>query len=64
MLPPWPEIYRTDAERRHGSEEALAEYERLVPGYERRGYEVVLVPQAPIVDRADFLLREVGLLDH
>jgi predicted ATPase len=28
LTPPWPEIYQTDAERRHGMDAAIAEYER------------------------------------
>ena len=30
MTPPWPEIYVTDSERRHGFEAATAEYRRLM----------------------------------
>jgi predicted ATPase len=30
LTPPWPEIYVTDPERRHGLEKALAEYCRLL----------------------------------
>ena len=29
LAPPWPEIYVTDAERRHGFEAGLAEFARL-----------------------------------
>jgi len=30
LTPPWPEIYVTDPERRHGLDMAVAEYERLL----------------------------------
>jgi predicted ATPase len=29
LAPPWPEIYKTDPERRHGLDVAMAEYSRL-----------------------------------
>src|SRR3546814_4317240 len=35
MTPPWPEIYVTDADRRHGLEEATGEFERLLAAYSR-----------------------------
>jgi predicted ATPase len=28
LTPPWPEIYETDAARRHGLDDAVAEYDR------------------------------------
>ncbi|WP_243652615.1 AAA family ATPase [Novosphingobium sp. PhB165] len=59
--PPWPEIYRQDGERRHGIDAAVAEYNRLLQAYPRLGYEVVILPKAPVEERADFLL---GLLDN
>jgi predicted ATPase len=56
LTPPWPEIYVTDAERQHGFEEAVAEYERLLLAYPEVGYEVVVLPKKDVVARADFLL--------
>lgn len=60
MTPPWPEIFVNDDERRHGFEEALAEYESLLPCYEAQGYQVVIVPKGPVAERADFVLHESG----
>jgi predicted ATPase len=57
MAPPWGEIYRTDPERRHGLEEALAEYEVLVPTYRSHGYEPVRLPKAPVAERVEFVLE-------
>ena len=30
LAPPWPEIYETDPQRRHGMDVALVEYSRLL----------------------------------
>jgi predicted ATPase len=56
MLPPWPEIFRTDAERRHGFEEAAAGSAALLRTYARFGYRLVEVPKLEIGARADFIL--------
>jgi predicted ATPase len=61
LTPPWPELYATDAERRHNFAEAEAEYERLCRDFPALGYEVVLVPKAAVAERADFVLRMLGL---
>jgi predicted ATPase len=36
LAPPWPEIYVTDPERRHGFDAAVAEYRRLLEVYPSR----------------------------
>jgi predicted ATPase len=56
LTPPWPEIYATDAERRHDLEAALAEYDRLLRVYPSLGYEVITLPKIGISERADFIL--------
>ena len=55
LVPPWPELYAGDAERRHGFAAAVAEYEALMRSYPEHGYEVVVVPRASVRARADFL---------
>lgn len=57
LTPPWPEIYATDAERRHDLDAALAEYERLLRVYPALGYEVVILPKIGVSERADFILH-------
>lgn len=57
ITPPWPEIYVEDPERRHGFDDAVAEYERLVEVYPSLGYDVVMLPKAETVERADFVMR-------
>jgi predicted ATPase len=57
LTPPWPEIYLTDPERRHGFDDAVAEYSRLLEIYPSLGYEVVILPKTSVAERADFILR-------
>ena len=60
MAPPWPEIYVSDPERRHGFEAAAAEYERLERAYRALGYRVAELPKAGVAERADFVLAALG----
>jgi len=57
VAPPWPEIYETDPERRHGLDMALAEYSRLLETYPSLGYEVLILPKVGVSERADFILN-------
>lgn len=59
MIPPWEEIFQTDAERRHGFEEAVEEYEALLTAYKDLGYETRIVPKAPIPERIVFILSAI-----
>jgi predicted ATPase len=56
LVPPWPEIYHSDAARKHGLADAMAEYERLLTTYRQLGYEVVIIPKMAVADRADFVI--------
>ena len=60
LTPPWPEIFRTDAERKHGFDEAMAEYDQLLKTYPVYGYETVLVPKLSVAERADFVLARLA----
>lgn len=60
LTPPWPEIYTTDPERRHGFDEAVAEYTRLASVYPKLGYEVVILPKIAVARRADFILARLA----
>ncbi|RZJ97549.1 MAG: ATPase [Novosphingobium sp.] len=55
LVPPWREIYEHDADRRHGFDEAVAEFERLQHAYRALGYDIVIVPRMPVAERADFV---------
>ena len=57
FAPPWPEIYETDPERRHGFDVALAEYSRLLETYPSLGYEVLILPKVGVSERANFVLN-------
>ena len=57
LTPPWPDIYVTDPERRHGFDQAIAEYHRLLVVYPALGYEVVVLPKVSVGERADFALH-------
>lgn len=61
LTPPWPEIYRQDAERQHGLDAANEEYERLRRDYPALGYDVVHLPKVSLEERADFLLDRLAL---
>jgi predicted ATPase len=60
LVPPWPEIYVTDNERRHSLDAGVAEHRRLVDAYPMLGYEVMILPKVTITERADFVLRTLA----
>ncbi|MHC1943143.1 AAA family ATPase [Bradyrhizobium sp. UFLA06-06] len=60
MTPPWPEIYVTDSERRHGFEMAVAEHRRLMETLPTLGYDVIGLPKTSPAERADFVLTTLG----
>jgi predicted ATPase len=59
LTPPWPEIYETDAERRHDIAAGIAEYERLLRVYPSLGYEVDILPKVSVTERADHVLARL-----
>lgn len=62
MTPPWPEIFTTDAQRRHGFDEAVAQYESLRRTYQRLGYCLVELPKTSIEQRLCYLLEHLPAL--
>lgn len=56
LTPPWPEIYSADAERRHGFEDAVAEYQRLMQAFDDLDYHITVLPKVDVAARAEFLL--------
>lgn len=60
LAPPWPEIYATDPERRHGIDAAVAEYQRLLEVYPSLGYKVIILPKVSVSERADFVLTTLA----
>ena len=59
FAPPWPELYVTETERRHGFDAAVAEYERLLEVYLSLRYEVAILPKVSVSERADFVLSRL-----
>jgi predicted ATPase len=56
IAPPWPDIYRTDPERRHDLEQGIEEYQRLLCGFGKLDYEINILPKTGVAARADFVL--------
>lgn len=57
LTPWWPAIYTTDTERRQTIEEAERTEHAVVKTYTDLGYEIMRLPLANPVERADFILR-------
>ncbi len=55
LTPPWPEIFETDAERQKSFEEAVLEYQNLHTSFKRLGFEIDILAQAPVGERADYI---------
>lgn len=56
LLPPWKEIYTTDAERKQTWEEALFTFEKMKETYSEYGYRIIEVPKSSVKERTRFLL--------
>lgn len=59
LAPPWPEIFSSDPERRHGHEEAVAEFRRLEAALTRLGCRVLVLPKKPVGVRLTYLLGAI-----
>ncbi|MDQ6433519.1 AAA family ATPase [Mesorhizobium sp. LHD-90] len=55
LLPPWPEIYRNDAERKQDFDEAIRTCEAVARSYADCGYDLVEVPRASVAERVAFI---------
>ena len=65
IFPPWPEIYRQDAERRQTVELAERTNAAMADVYGELGYELIEVPTASVDERAAFVRHAIaGLLDR
>lgn len=60
VLPPWERIYTNDAERDQTFCEAVRVHGACCEWYLRCGFELVEVPQGPVEERCDFVLRNVA----
>ncbi|MAU70568.1 MAG: ATPase [Pseudozobellia sp.] len=62
LLPPWKEIYGTDTQRHQEWNEAVFTYNKMIQTYRGYGYELLEVPKATPVERADFVLEHIPYL--
>jgi len=60
IFPPWPQIYRSDQERRQDQPTAIATYHAMVKTYSQCGYALVRVPRLPVAQRAAFILNAIA----
>lgn len=60
LLPPWPEIYTTDSERKQTLDQAIETYHLMLAAYRDCDYEIVEVPEGAVEFRADFILNSCG----
>jgi predicted ATPase len=60
-LPPWPEIFAQDAERKQDFAEAVRTFEAVTSAYRELDYELVEVPCGPVDERLRFVLAMTGL---
>src|SRR5262245_23626888 len=60
LVPPWPDIYTLDQERRHDLTEAIAEYDRLIHVYPSLGYDVQVLPKVSVAERVDWMLAALA----
>lgn len=59
LLPPWEDIYATDAERDQAFEESVEVFEGMKRWYAQWGYETLEVPRGTVIERVKFVLRRV-----
>jgi predicted ATPase len=59
LAPPWPEIFRQDAERKQDLDEAARTCEAMIAAYADYGYELVTLPRAPVPQRIRFMIERM-----
>lgn len=60
VLPPWQDIYVSDAERYENYEQAVLIHKHLLETYEKYGYSIVEVPRDTVENRVDFVLNHLS----
>ncbi|WP_318345542.1 AAA family ATPase [Flagellimonas baculiformis] len=56
ILPPWKDIYQTDAQRKQDWNEAVFTYNKMIQTYRGYQYDLVEVPRLTVNERADFIV--------
>ncbi len=59
IMPPWEEIYTTDAERYESFNQAQLIHNKLVNYYKELGYFLIFVPFGPVEKRVDYILGSI-----
>lgn len=60
IAPPWPEIYRQDAERKQSLAEAERTFDAVAQAYRDCGYTLIELPRADVATRVRFVLDSIG----
>lgn len=60
VLPPWKEIYISDAERYENYEQAVLIHNHLTETYKNYGYTLTEVPKESVANRVDFILKHLA----
>ena len=61
FAPPWPAIYRHDAERRHDFANAFNEHDHLAALLPAMGHELAVLPEGDVAARLRFVEQAIGL---
>lgn len=59
LLPPWPEIYTTDNERKQNWEEVVATHAFMKQTYIEYGYQPLEVPRIDLSARVNFIINRI-----
>lgn len=59
ILPPWKEIYENDPERKQTFKESITTFDHMKETYQEYGYTVIEIPEAPVEERAGFILDHI-----
>lgn len=63
IMPPWPQIFTQDSERKQTLQEAERTYDAMVETYTSLGYTLTTVPRMPVDDRVRFIIDAAGIGD-
>ncbi|MBK5961102.1 ATPase [Rhodoplanes elegans] len=55
VAPPWPAIFTQDAERKQDFDEAVRTFEAMVSTWRDYGYDLCMLPLAPVAERVRFV---------
>ncbi len=61
ILPPWPEIYGTDNERREDLQAMIEINDKLIEVYKDYGYNVIVLPKVSAKQRMEMVFSELNM---